>query len=149
VTLPSDTAKRPETFEHGHDLVSHRPATLERRFAATDEAPFEARRSLDPLARALDRDLLDVVRLLVSELVANAVRHGSSPVTLRLLLFPTTIAAVVEDAGPGLAAPPPVPRDDDVDGWGLHLVSELADSFGVETSPRNAVWFELERARSA
>ena len=75
--------------------------------------------------------------------------HGkpteSSQVTLRLLVFPATIAGVVEDDGPGFALPPRVPDEDAIDGWGLHLVAELADRLGVETAPRTAVWFELER----
>jgi anti-sigma regulatory factor (Ser/Thr protein kinase) len=93
------------------------------------------------------------MRLLVSELVTNAVQHGSprasSRVTLRLLVFPATVAAVVEDDGPGFSEPPTVPDTGDVKGRGLHLVPELADRSGIETSPRTAVWFELERRQRA
>ena len=133
----------------GEELVSHRPATLERTYPATRQAPGAARGSVELLAQVLDPELLAVLRLLVSELVTNAVQHGkpseSSQVTLRLLVFPTTIAGVVEDDGPGFAVPPRVPDDGAVHGWGLHLVPELADRFGVQTTPRTAVWFELER----
>src|SRR5205085_6714894 len=70
----------------------------------------------------------------------------NSTVTLRLLIFPQTVAAVVEDDGPGFRTVPPVPDERSTHGWGLHLVFEQADRFGIETSPRTAVWFELERA---
>lgn len=139
----------PPESPQGRDLVSHRPATLERTFPATHAAPGSARRSLDTVARTVGPELLDVLRLLVSELVTNAVEHGrptdSARVKLRLLVFPETVAAVVEDDGPGFREPPPVPDDAAFSGWGLHIVPELADRYGIETSPRTAVWFELER----
>ena len=139
----------PRTRPAGEELVSHRPATLERTYRTTRQAPAEARASVEVLARVLDTQVLDVLRLLVSELVTNAVEHGKpserSEVTLRLLLLPRTIAAVVEDDGPGFGAPPRVPDEDFDRGWGLHLVQELADRFGIETTPHTSVWFELER----
>ena len=30
-------------------------------------------------------------------------------------------------------------------GWGLYLVRELSDRWGVERSPQTRVWFELDR----
>ena len=33
--------------------------------------------------------------------------------------------------------------------WGLHLVEELADRWGVTTEPESTVWFELDRCRCA
>ena len=136
----------------GRDLVSHRPATLERSFSATSLAPRAARQSLEVFAYTLDAELCDDLRLLVSELVTNAVEHGrpsaSSRVTLRVLVFPATVVAVVEDDGPGFREPPTVPDEDAIRGRGLHLVPELAVRHGFETSPRTAVWFELERAAS-
>jgi anti-sigma regulatory factor (Ser/Thr protein kinase) len=152
MTPLTQTPPESASIGSGRDLVSHRPATLERSFPATCEAPGSARRSLDTLARTVGPELLGVLRLLVSELVTNAVEHGSpsesSRVTLRLLVFPASIAAVVEDEGPGFREPPPMPDEDAIHGWGLHIVPELADRYGIETSPRTAVWFELERRDS-
>src|SRR5467141_2947337 len=113
---PATDAPSRRTTSTGEGLVSHRPATLERTYRATTHAPGEARASVEVLAQVLDPQVLAVLRLLVSELVTNAVKHGkqsqSSQVTLRLLLLPRTIAAVVEDDGPGFGVPPRVPDED-------------------------------------
>jgi anti-sigma regulatory factor (Ser/Thr protein kinase) len=149
MALETHTRAASGIAELGHDLVSHRPATLERSFSATLDAPGAARRALEVFAHTLDPELLGVLRLLVSELVANAVQHGrpsdSSRVAVRVLVFPATVAAVVEDDGPGFKEPPTIPTNEAVRGWGLHLVPELAARHGIETSPRTAVWFELDR----
>lgn len=153
MALGSHTRAASGTAASGHDLVSHRPGTLERSFPATIDAPGAARRALEVFAHTLDARLLDDLRLLVSELVANAVQHGlpsdSSCVTVRVLIFPATVAAVVEDDGPGFKEPPAVPTDDALRGWGLYLVPELAARHGIESSPRTAVWFELDRREAA
>ena len=136
----------------GGELAFHRPATLQRTYPATSQAPDAACESVEFLAQVLEPQVLAVLLLLVRELVTNAVEHGkpseSLQVTLRLLILPKTIAALVEDDGPGFAGPPRVPHEDAVQGWGLHLVGELADRFGVRTTPRTSVWFELERRPS-
>jgi anti-sigma regulatory factor (Ser/Thr protein kinase) len=151
MTPPTYTSPAPGAAGPEHDLVSHRPATLERSFPATREAPRSARGSLDVFARTIDPEAFWVLRLLVTELVTNALQHGSpsdsSRITLRVHVFPGTIAAVVEDDGDGFGHAPTVPDETRVRGWGLHLVPELADRWGLELSPRTAVWFELERGR--
>ena len=34
-------------------------------------------------------------------------------------------------------------------GWGLYLVAELADRWGVDSDDRTLVWFELDRRAAA
>src|SRR6266480_3619184 len=118
---PATDARAEALLPRGRDLVSHRPATLARTFEATQLAPAAARKCVEVFASALDSEVVGVLRLLVSELVTNAVEHGhpseSSRVTLRLLVFPTSVVAVVEDDGPGFSEPPPLPHDDTVGGW--------------------------------
>ena len=52
----------------------------------------------------------------------------------------------VRDDGPGFAPPPTPPPDDADAGWGLFLVGQLADSWGVSEEDKG-VWFEIRRNR--
>ncbi|WP_327661774.1 MULTISPECIES: ATP-binding SpoIIE family protein phosphatase [unclassified Streptomyces] len=108
-----------------------------------DAAPGRARR----LARsALDRwgleDLTDSVELLVSEVVTNAVRYATRPVTLRLLRTDVLRCEVGDDV-------PQLPRlrqarATDEGGRGLYLVNRLARRWGAtRLSTGKVVWFEL------
>ena len=45
------------------------------------------------------------------------------------------------------AAPSPDPARPS--GWGLYLVAELADRWGVDSDERTLVWFELDRRAAA
>lgn len=88
--------------------------------------------------------LVDTGRLLVSELVTNAILHARTALTLVVRLRRTGIRVEVHDAGDGA----PVLRDygdDAMTGRGLALVDELAGSWGVERhGGGKAVWFELD-----
>src|SRR4051812_22912158 len=73
-----------------------------------------ARHALDGLADRLDRELLFDIHLLVSELVANSVRHGGSEATekigLRVDLSSRHVRVEVADGGPGFAGGSPEPE---------------------------------------
>ncbi|MEU5348171.1 MULTISPECIES: SpoIIE family protein phosphatase [unclassified Streptomyces] len=108
-----------------------------------DAAPGRARR----LARkALSRwgleELTDSLELLVSEVVTNAVRYTSRPVTLRLLRTDVLRCEVGDDV-------PQLPRlrqarATDEGGRGLYLVNKLARRWGAtRLSTGKVVWFEL------
>jgi anti-sigma regulatory factor (Ser/Thr protein kinase) len=90
-------------------------------------------------------------QLLVSELVANAVRHGGSsgaPVNVSVGASAQTMRVEVTDAGAGFdptrLAPPSSER---AGGWGLPIVAALARRWGVEHGHGTAttVWFEIDR----
>ena len=91
----------------------------------------------------------DVV-LVISELVTNSVRHAgldaSEPVQLSVRIEGDTVRVAVRDSGPGFK-PPPAPSDPaHVGGWGLVLVAQLAERWGVEhDGEANVVWCELRR----
>ena len=93
--------------------------------------------------------LSDVV-LVISELVTNSVRHAgidaSEPVQLSVNVDGDTVRVAVRDLGPGFE-PPPAPSDPaHVGGWGLVLVDQLAERWGVEhDGEANVVWCELRR----
>ena len=84
------------------------------------------------------------VRLLVCELVTNAVRHaGGGAVRLVVTRTGGMLRIEVHDPGRGfeLVEPPTDPMR--ASGWGLVLVEELADRWGVDHNPRTRVWFEM------
>jgi len=111
-----------------------------------DAAPGRARRLA---RRALSRwgmeDISDSVELLVSEVVTNAVRYASRPVTLRLLRTDVLRCEVGDDV-------PQLPRlrqarATDEGGRGLYLVNKLARRWGAtRLSTGKVVWFELNRS---
>jgi anti-sigma regulatory factor (Ser/Thr protein kinase) len=120
---------------------------------AAATAPAQARRALRgrlPLAP----DLALRASLLVSELVTNSVRHGrlheSETVRLRAHRRPRAVRVEVEDAGPGFdpekQQPPDLASDrgPPLGGYGLQLVEDLADRWGVERDQCTCVWFELD-----
>ncbi|MFF4748836.1 SpoIIE family protein phosphatase [Streptomyces sp. NPDC002514] len=111
-----------------------------------DAAPGRARRLA---RRALSRwgmeELSDSVELLVSEVVTNAVRYASRPVTLRLLRTDVLRCEVGDDV-------PQLPRlrqarATDEGGRGLYLVNRMARRWGAtRLSTGKVVWFELNRS---
>jgi anti-sigma regulatory factor (Ser/Thr protein kinase) len=109
------------------------------------EAPAQARRIIaDELASRLSAPALDDVKLMVSELVTNGIVHGSTepdaPVMLDLLVN-GKIRCRVMDHGRGFADGPR--RSEAPGGWGLHLVEQLSDRWGMQCSPQQTeVWFE-------
>ena len=58
--------------------TSWEEAELRKSFLANDHSPRVAREALSVLAADLPDQLLAIARLLVSELVANSVKHGPS-----------------------------------------------------------------------
>jgi anti-sigma regulatory factor (Ser/Thr protein kinase) len=110
-------------------------------------AAGEARAALAALDGRIERGVLDDIRLLVSELVTNSVRHSGAErevVMLAVMTAGGTVRVEVSDAGTGFR---PGERSTDLDepgGWGLQLVDQLADRWGVETGRRTRVWFEID-----
>jgi anti-sigma regulatory factor (Ser/Thr protein kinase) len=89
---------------------------------------------------------LDDARLLVSELVANAVTHSSGGVIrLALLSMPGAVRVEVTNEGAWRYAPVRVPATS-VSGRGLRIVDQLASRWGsFERADCTTVWFELDR----
>jgi two-component sensor histidine kinase len=79
-------------------------------------------------------------RLMVSELVTNALRHGAGVIALRLTTGRHELTIEVTDEGSGrveMSSPA-----DAAGGWGLRIVDDLADAWGTE-SGSTRVWFRL------
>jgi anti-sigma regulatory factor (Ser/Thr protein kinase) len=107
-----------------------------------------ARHALDGLDGRLPADQLGDVRLLVSELVTNAIRHAelADEDAIRLIVTVTEamIRVEVRDPGRGFKVGEPPTDPERSAGWGLFLVETLADRWGAETEPGTTVWFELD-----
>jgi anti-sigma regulatory factor (Ser/Thr protein kinase) len=101
-----------------------------------------ARRELDAALRRLSPDRRADARLLTTELVTNAFRHGRPPITLVIDERPDHVRVEVVDAGGGRPRRRPEPGADG--GWGLLLVESAADRWGVADGS-TSVWFEIDR----
>jgi anti-sigma regulatory factor (Ser/Thr protein kinase) len=123
-----------------------RERSFTREFAAGREAPSQARTFLwDSVGR--DRSPvggLDVGALLVTELVSNAVRHGSrpgGPIEVTITTLGPYLHVAVSDQGPGFDRNR-VARGDP--GFGIVLLDQLASRWGVDRSHEGTVaWFEI------
>lgn len=126
---------------------NHPGSELSVHFDRGPTAAAGARNALLALEERLDGRVLDDIRLLVSELVTNAVRHADAPdggkVGLDVTIEQSRVRVEVADAGIGFE---PQPRDDEMSrpgGWGLYLVDKIADRWGVVRNRMNRVWFEI------
>jgi anti-sigma regulatory factor (Ser/Thr protein kinase) len=108
-------------------------------------AAADARRAIARLRADLDPPLMETMRLLVTELVTNTVRHTDcDSLTLRVAVGKSAVLTEVTDEGPAFD---PQPSASDDDGWGLFLVQRLANTWGVKSDGASKrVWFELLRA---
>ena len=106
-----------------------------------------ARLALSDLDSHLDASIAFDVRLLVSELVTNSVKHAhvseDDSINLVVKIEDAIVRVEVRDQGPGFDPPPAAPPNDADEGWGLFLVEQLADEWGVERD-RQAVWFRID-----
>jgi anti-sigma regulatory factor (Ser/Thr protein kinase) len=109
------------------------------------DAAAKARRELAKLRGDLDPPLMETLRLLVTELVTNSVKHtGADTVVLKVLVGRSSVWTEVTDPGPGFDPDGAGGRDST--GWGLFLVERLAHRWGVnQDGAGTKVWFELRR----
>jgi anti-sigma regulatory factor (Ser/Thr protein kinase) len=95
----------------------------------------------------LDPPLAETLRLLVTELVTNSVKHaGADTILLKVLVGNSAVWTEVADAGPGFEPAQTGSPANDHTGWGLFLVERLAERWGVNQDANGTkVWFELRR----
>ncbi|MFF8877009.1 ATP-binding protein [Streptomyces flaveolus] len=123
--------------------------TLVHRFVLTgaaSEVP-PARREIVDKVRAwgvpLDEETADAIRLVASELLTNAVVHGTGPITVVLSSQPGRLVIDVLDGGPSVPHSRCAQADDE-NGRGLVLVRLLAARCAWEpVGPGKRVWAEM------
>jgi anti-sigma regulatory factor (Ser/Thr protein kinase) len=109
-------------------------------------APAQARRLCDAACREWQLPLLLAdCRLLVSELVTNAVVHGSGPIALDLQHDDGALRVSVMDGHVAAGRDARAAQVDDESGRGLAIVDAVARTWGSWCErDRTQVWFELE-----
>jgi anti-sigma regulatory factor (Ser/Thr protein kinase) len=115
---------------------------------AMPTAVGEARRWVASVAGdLLGPEQAENLRLIISEIVTNALRHGDSSERIDLAVTPKQqfLCVQVTDDGPGLAPRPRALETDDHGGFGLFFVEQLTRRWGVtRENRRTRVWFELD-----
>ena len=118
------------------------------------ESLAEARRMVSDVAEAPE-DVLGDAQLVLTELLANEIKHGRYRTTDPLICSVRAVSRAVriEDrhSGPPFQMPPrrvdpPLGRRET--GWGLALITRLADRWGVdEARGARQVWAEIDLPR--
>jgi len=108
-------------------------------------APGSARSQVSDALSGRDDGTVATATLLVSELVSNAVLHGSKAgdsVGVELSVEPDRIRIEVFDVGDGFdysnGSEPGA-----LGGFGLRIVEDLAAAWGIDRGPPHKVWCEL------
>jgi serine/threonine-protein kinase RsbW len=123
-------------------------------FPADPNAPAAARRALEGVGAGVGDRLLERSGLAMTEVVTNSVQHAglapSQNIGLELSLGPELLRIEVSDAGPGFIPAPASSKPDQAPGgWGLWLVDQLTDRWGVDCSHSTRVWLEFDRGATA
>jgi anti-sigma regulatory factor (Ser/Thr protein kinase) len=120
---------------------------IELTLPAVPTAITEARTKVtERLSRRIPLDALEDVRLLVTELITNALRHGAvrpgDNLSVKAQVSGETVRIEVRDPGRDGEVKPrrPGPRGG---GYGLYLVDRLARRWGVDSNDETVVWCEV------
>ncbi|MGI8631273.1 MAG: ATP-binding protein [Solirubrobacterales bacterium] len=95
-------------------------------------------------SRQVSDGVIDIVELLTSEVVTNAIVHGQSGPKLAVTVVGDVVRVAVHDLSPEVPVRRPR-RFDEESGRGVLIVAELASSWGVEheSDGSKRVWFEV------
>ncbi len=123
---------------------------LKQELPSTAGAAPAARQGVrDAAGERLSEEELEIVEVLVSELVTNAVAHAGleedDTVVLHLAIAPERLRVEVCDGGPGFSSAELGRPRQEPGGFGLLMVDRAASRWGVAGDDGNCVWFELDR----
>jgi anti-sigma regulatory factor (Ser/Thr protein kinase) len=128
---------------------------------ATPDWSYRVVLSADPVSASIARDfvcrhlvahdeveLVEDIRLVVSELATNAVAHAQTPFVVTLCLDDELVRVTIEDASSAI----PVrgaPDVTDMSGRGLMIVELLSDAWGTstDTDGSKSVWASFASTR--
>ena len=121
---------------------------------STPRAALAARQAVGALEPYIPGERLHDLLLLVTEAVGNAVRHPQddrlSFVGLQVLIYDDRIRVEVRDRGNGFRPPPPPGYGEErPSGWGLYLIGDVANRWGIDRDRGTVVWFELDTPAAA
>lgn len=139
--------ERVEQESESMDSQAWTPAELRRALPATEESPRAARDAVAFVAEGVPQSVLETARLLVTELVANSVRHGpkgrKATIELYVGVERNLLRVEVADGSPTPARQQPPSEQG---GYGLALVDAMASRWdaGPQNGGRNVTWFELD-----
>jgi len=120
------------------------PDEVVRRFPKDVDAPRGARALLEEISAGVSEGDCADLNIAVSELVTNAVVHGSGMVTVRVCRDSDAVRIeVIDDGGRPFAWPEPPAVDHD-GGWGLHVVETFTDRYGIDLEHSTMVWCEKD-----
>jgi hypothetical protein len=113
------------------------------------ESAQRARKELEQFRGSLDDAAFIDLRLLVNELVVEALRDpdsgGVGTIKLRAEVEGDRVHVAVAEGAGAYRLPSRRPEPGDV-GWGLHLVQRLSNRWGMQREgPRSTVWLEMLR----
>jgi anti-sigma regulatory factor (Ser/Thr protein kinase) len=132
---------------HDGDYVND-PVHLSLELPTEPDSIPRARRAIEEVGPTVDDLTMLNLRLLVSELVTNAVRHvpADQAAAIRLSVQRTedVVRVEVADRGPGFTPQPNADVKDRASGWGLNILAKVADRWGVENDDGALVWFEVD-----
>jgi len=98
------------------------------------------------LDHGTDKQRLDDIELVLSELLTNAVVYAAAPLELRVIADENTIRIDVTDASPDLLPPAPPKAALEETGRGLMLADRLSDRWGWQVGQETkTVWVEFDR----
>ena len=126
------------------------PGFFRRSFRPEVGAASAARLALDELRLQVEEDVLDRSRLALSEVVTNSVKHArlrpSQLIDVQVALLNAVLRIEVFDGGIGFQPLPrrPDPSSAAAGGWGLWLVDQVTDRWGVDCSHSTRVWLEFD-----
>jgi anti-sigma regulatory factor (Ser/Thr protein kinase) len=124
------------------------PGRQELMLVAEPAAVRQARAWLSRLASGLiDEARRADLELAVTELVTNAVRHGTPGGRMLVAATPKPefLCVQVTDEGPGLVPRPGAMASDENGGFGLFIVEQLTRRWGMtRENRRTRVWFEFD-----
>ncbi|MEW2353271.1 ATP-binding protein [Spirillospora sp. NPDC029432] len=95
-----------------------------------------------------DGDVLDDIELMTSEAIANALLHGSGPISVTVVTDGRRVRVEVRDGGPAARCDPARRGIDH--GRGLNVIDSLAAEWALERScGETRLWFVVDRPGAA
>jgi DNA-binding NarL/FixJ family response regulator len=147
---PADLVEGLAALAGALEVVEQAVAEARSRLAAEVQSAGSARRFVETTLEEWDcADSLEIVKLLVSELVTNAVLHAGSDAEVVVQLTPSVLHIEVLDDSPVM----PVmrqPGSSDTSGRGLALVANFASAWGTRRLAHGkSVWFDVPRSMAS